>query len=198
MVRSAFLQKRRAASPATPRSWSFMKTPTGRSRMWGAGRARFLQRFDEALTARDRRCLFPGCNVRRCDAHHIDHWADGGPTALDNLMLVCRRHHRLLHEGGFSVERTEAADVLFRRPDGRLVEVSPSTAWTGAGVVPAGVTGRSLRVWDGTPFNVGYAIDVLHPRANPVVSCGECRAPSLDQRTELAKSGDPRARASGI
>jgi hypothetical protein len=120
-----------------------------------------------ALTARDKRCLFPGCNARRCDAHHIDHWADGGPTALDNLLLVCRRHHRLLHEGRFSVERTKDGDVVFRRPDGRRVEVSPSLTWSGALVVPAGVTGRSLRTWDGTPFNVGYAIDVLHPRANP-------------------------------
>jgi hypothetical protein len=120
-----------------------------------------------ALAARDKRCLFPGCTARRCDAHHLDHWADGGPTALDNLILVCRRHHRLLHEGGFSVERTETGDVMFRRPDGRLVEVSPALAWTGTAVVPAGVTGRSLRTWDGTPFNVGYAIDALHPRANP-------------------------------
>jgi hypothetical protein len=120
-----------------------------------------------ALTARDKRCLFPGCNSRRCDAHHIDHWADGGPTALDNLLLVCRRHHRLLHEGGFSVGRTEEGDVVFRRPDGRRVDVSPPLEWSGAHVVPPGVTGRSLRTWDGTPFNVGYAIDVLHPRANP-------------------------------
>jgi uncharacterized protein DUF222/HNH endonuclease len=120
-----------------------------------------------ALVARDKRCLFPGCNARLCDAHHIDHWADGGRTALDNLILVCRRHHRLLHEGGFAVVRTEEGDVTFRRPDGRQIEVSPPLAWTGARVVPAGVTGRSLRVWDGTAFNVGYAIDVLHPRANP-------------------------------
>ena len=53
-----------------------------------------------ALTARDSRCRFPGCTARRCDAHHITHWADGGSTSLDNLMLLCRRHHTLLHEGG--------------------------------------------------------------------------------------------------
>jgi hypothetical protein len=80
---------------------------------------------------------------------------------------VCRRHHRLLHEGGFSVERTSAGAVVFRRPDGRPIDVSPPLAWTGTQIVPAGVTGRSLRVWDGTPFNTGYAIDVLHPGANP-------------------------------
>lgn len=125
-----------------------------------------------ALTARDTRCRFPGCNARRCDAHHIDHWADGGATTLDNLLLVCRRHHRLLHEGGFSVERTERGEVVFRRPDGRPIEASPPPSWHGVLVVPAGVTGQSLRVWDGTPFNVGYAIDVLHPCAGAIVIAG--------------------------
>ena len=43
-----------------------------------------------ALAARDGRCRFPGCQNRRCDAHHIEHWADGGETALDNLVLLCR------------------------------------------------------------------------------------------------------------
>jgi len=49
------------------------------------------------------------------------------------------------------------------------VELAPLLTWSGLQVVPAGVSGRSLRVSDGTPFNVGYAIDVLHPRANPYV-----------------------------
>ena len=51
-----------------------------------------------ALAARDGQCRFPGCPARRCDAHHIRHWADGGETALSNLMLLCRRHHRAVHE----------------------------------------------------------------------------------------------------
>jgi hypothetical protein len=58
-----------------------------------------------ALTARDRGCRFPGCtNHRYLDAHHIHHWADGGETKLDNLLHLCRRHHRLLHEGGCTVD----------------------------------------------------------------------------------------------
>ena len=44
-----------------------------------------------ALQARDRQCRFPGCHARRCDAHHVQHWADGGATRLDNLVLLCRR-----------------------------------------------------------------------------------------------------------
>ncbi len=43
-----------------------------------------------ALAARDRQCRFPGCGNRRCDSHHVEHWADGGRTALDNLVLLCR------------------------------------------------------------------------------------------------------------
>jgi len=56
-----------------------------------------------ALSARDTRCQFLGCSAKRCDAHHIDHWMDGGPTSFDNLVLVCRQHHRLVHEGGFTL-----------------------------------------------------------------------------------------------
>ncbi len=52
-----------------------------------------------ALVLRDGRCTFPGCGRLpvACDAHHIVHWADGGPTRLDNLVMTCRRHHTLLH-----------------------------------------------------------------------------------------------------
>ena len=59
-----------------------------------------------ALRARDRGCRFPGCENRRfLDAHHVHHWAKGGETTADNLVLLCRRHHRLVHEGGWHVDR---------------------------------------------------------------------------------------------
>ncbi len=57
-----------------------------------------------ALETRDRGCRFPGCGQRFADAHHIQHWADGGGTSLENMILLCAHHHRLLHEGGFRVE----------------------------------------------------------------------------------------------
>ena len=57
-----------------------------------------------ALEVRDRGCRFPGCGLRFTDAHHIKHWADGGETKLENLLLLCSHHHRLLHEEGWKVE----------------------------------------------------------------------------------------------
>jgi hypothetical protein len=60
-----------------------------------------------ALTARDRGCVFPGCGRPQewADAHHLHHWIEGGPTTLENLALLCRRHHRLVHEGGWRLRR---------------------------------------------------------------------------------------------
>jgi hypothetical protein len=73
-----------------------------------------------ALRVRDGGCRFPGCDRRRfADAHHIHHWAKGGEADKDNLLLLCRHHHRLVHEGGFSVERLPDGRVRFRLPNGR-------------------------------------------------------------------------------
>ncbi len=71
-----------------------------------------------AVTVRDRGCRFPGCERPPgwCDAHHVQHWADGGATALDNLVLLCRPHHRAIHRG-FRVEIADGSP-RFSRPDG--------------------------------------------------------------------------------
>jgi hypothetical protein len=113
-----------------------------------------------ALAARDRCCRFPGCTARRCDAHHIEHWADGGPTSLDNLMLLCRRHHTLLHEGGISVDRDALGGLTFKRPDGRVIEVAPRPPIGQPRELPRVASPRALQCWDGTPFDLGYVIDV--------------------------------------
>ena len=74
-----------------------------------------------ALDARDGGCRFPGCTNRIfTDAHHVEHWLDGGETNLDNTVLLCRRHHRYLHEYGFAVERA-GDELVFRDPSGRVV-----------------------------------------------------------------------------
>ena len=77
-----------------------------------------------ALESRDRGCRFPGCGLRFTDAHHIRHWADGGETNLDNLVLLCRFHHRLVHEDGYTVHfprggRPNAPDRRPNTPDRR-------------------------------------------------------------------------------
>ncbi|MHB8719630.1 MAG: HNH endonuclease signature motif containing protein, partial [Candidatus Dormibacteria bacterium] len=70
-----------------------------------------------ALVVRDRGCRWPGCGVApsRCQAHHIDHWVDGGPTNLANCCLLCRRHHRELHEGEWEVEGDANGELLWTR-----------------------------------------------------------------------------------
>lgn len=79
-----------------------------------------------ALRERDGGCRLPGCtNTRFGDGHHIVPWALGGRTDLDNLVLLCRRHHRLVHEGGFAVERTAAGALVFRNPRGERLDNSP-------------------------------------------------------------------------
>jgi hypothetical protein len=88
-----------------------------------------------ALNTRDGGCRFPGCTHQRCvDAHHIEHWADGGETKLSNLVTLCRLHHRLVHEGEITVETLPGGGWRFLRPDGRhfeLIRRTPSVAYDG-------------------------------------------------------------------
>ena len=77
-----------------------------------------------ALDARDRGCQFPGCGLRFTDAHHIVHWADGGETKLDNTLLLCRSHHRRVHEDGYRVCR-DHGQVVFFTPKGKALFEAP-------------------------------------------------------------------------
>src|SRR5688572_581998 len=79
-----------------------------------------------ALQHRDRGCRFPGCSVRFGQGHHIRHWAQGGPTTLSNLAMLCRRHLRAVHEGGYQVERLPEGELEFRRPNGSVIPDVPS------------------------------------------------------------------------
>jgi hypothetical protein len=80
-----------------------------------------------ALRSRDGGCAFPGCTHGRfLHAHHIEHWARGGETKLTNLVQLCSHHHRLVHEGGYQVERVGSRGIRFRRPDGREIPPVPN------------------------------------------------------------------------
>jgi hypothetical protein len=129
-----------------------------------------------ALHHRDRGCRFPGCGARFGQGHHIHHWAQGGPTTLSNLALLCRRHHRAVHEEGYQLERRPDGVLQFRRPDGRVIPEVPAAPNLPADPLAAIRTqneanGLSLHArtampgWLGEPLDVRYAIDVLHPRA---------------------------------
>ena len=75
-----------------------------------------------ALASRDRGCRFPGCPAtQRLHGHHVRHWAEGGETSLDNLVLLCPTHHRLVHEGGFNVERLDDGAFRFTNPHGLAI-----------------------------------------------------------------------------
>jgi hypothetical protein len=80
-----------------------------------------------ALQSRDGGCRFPGCTHRRwTDSHHIRHWSQGGETSVENLVLLCRRHHQLVHEGGFRVDRSPEGELRFWSPRGTLIEQAPA------------------------------------------------------------------------
>jgi hypothetical protein len=129
-----------------------------------------------ALLHRDRSCRFPGCHVRVGEGHHVRHWAEGGPTTLANLVLLCRRHHRAVHEEGYRVASEDGGALQFRWPDGRpLPEVPPPVPLLDdpVRVLRGHDDALGLRLdartacarWLGERLDLGWAIDILRPRA---------------------------------
>ena len=79
-----------------------------------------------ALLARDKCCTYPSCSHEQfLEAHHVMHWADGGETSLENTRLVCNRHHRLLHEGGFTIHKNFAGEWYFKTAEGKVLPEAP-------------------------------------------------------------------------
>jgi Domain of unknown function (DUF222)/HNH endonuclease len=122
-----------------------------------------------ALRSRDGGCAFPGCTqTRHVDAHHIEHWSDGGRTDLVNLVQLCRHHHRLVHEGGYTV-RHRGRRVAFWTPDGCPLPHAPrSPRGECDAVIAPGTTGRArvsaeaLVVRDGERMrDLGLCVDAL-------------------------------------
>jgi hypothetical protein len=141
-----------------------------------------------ALAARDRHCQFPGCTARHCDAHHLHHWSDGRETRLTNLALLCKRHHRAVHEEGFRLTRRPDGTVSVCRPDGRPLPTVPAALrWDTCGrsvrdpLAPttARRAAAGIRIgprtatpdWFGERLDLAWAIDVLRER--PVMTLPE-------------------------
>ena len=115
-----------------------------------------------ALEERDRGCRFPGCGCRFTEAHHVKHWADGGETSLRNTLLLCRRHHRVVHEGRVKVSVNGDGTVLFFTPRGKLWMADPKLL---------------VHLWgsrrdDDCGEKVGYALDEDRVRARSQVGAG--------------------------
>ena len=84
----------------------------------GRSRRTIPANLREALRLRDNGCRFPGCDrpFAWCEAHHKVHWADGGKTELSNLVSMCRRHHRVVHEEGWSISINDGRVVVTPPP----------------------------------------------------------------------------------
>jgi hypothetical protein len=116
-----------------------MRFRAGKPLSVGRSRRSIPPSIRRALEVRDGGCAFPGCaNKLYVDAHHVQHWADGGETSMDNLVLLCRRHHRRLHEGGFRIlkilpeektdegERDAGPEFRFVHPNGWEINPAPA------------------------------------------------------------------------
>jgi Domain of unknown function (DUF222)/HNH endonuclease len=128
-----------------------------------------------ALGLRDKTCRFPGCcESRYVDAHHIQHWADGGETSLDNLVTLCRYHHRQLHRGSYriSLNRTGVGqELLFSTPSGGTIEIShfpqfpDVSAETSrsvlAAIAPKVNATTAITHWRGEDCDYGMAVEAL-------------------------------------
>ena len=121
-----------------------------------------------ALNARDKGCRFPGCaNTRYIDAHHVEHWANGGETKPSNLVSLCRFHHRAVHEGGVRIERLDDGALRFVRPNGAAIDsvapgcTQPLGDWRR---LPA-ATHSAVTRWTGESMDYGLGIEVLLQQA---------------------------------
>jgi hypothetical protein len=150
-----------------------------------------------ALSGRDRGCRFPGCeNHRFVDAHHIRHWARGGQTRLDNLVLLCRRHHRLVHEGGYVIDDR----LRFYDPWGRHIppvrRPPPGDADELQRHNSAAIGPSTCASGDGDPMDLDLAVDALL-NATRGVAQTERTAEREEAQRRLDGAEDCRAGQSG-
>jgi hypothetical protein len=128
-------------------------------------------RLRKALEARDdHTCQWPGCERRRhLDAHHRTHWAAGGETSLENLVLLCFHHHRLVHEGGYVIEDDDVGGMRFRNRHGVLCPSVPPRSPPGSVVELTGqnaelglaIDGRTNRNGCGDRLDLDLAVSAI-------------------------------------
>lgn len=119
-----------------------------------------------ALWIRDQGCRFPGCtSTRFLHGHHVHHWLHGGRTSLDNLVFLCSFHHRMVHEGGFTIAMTDNAQVVVAAPGGHRVsaETPDAVDWSQSVWDDPGIPAMSPPDWDGEPFDYDDAVNGLWP-----------------------------------
>jgi hypothetical protein len=151
-----------------------IESPGGETLSVGRKRRSTPTPMKRALLERDRTCRFPGCDNRLfVQAHHIEHWVNGGETRLDNLISLCSFHHTFLHEAGYTVA-WEDGQPVFRTPKGFQVRPQPERCLLSAEEMgwPAirdanddhGVAideRTNFPDWDGLPVNYEYCVDAL-------------------------------------
>jgi hypothetical protein len=143
----------------------------------GRARRTVPPRLRRMLEARDGcTCRWPGCeNSRHLDAHHRSHWAHGGETSLDNLVLLCSHHHRLVHEGGYTIEDDADGGLRFRNRHGVLCPGSSRPPPGGADELVASNRRRGLALdaWTnrngyGDPLDLELAVAAVERVMTPV------------------------------
>jgi hypothetical protein len=123
---------------------------------------RIGRRLRRALRHRDGHCQYPGCTRTRTHGHHLTHWANGGPTRLDNLVSLCARHHHRLHEGGYHARRNPHGHLQFSLPDGRPIPTAPAITATPTHHREPRIPAEAYRSdWDGSRLDLGIIIDGL-------------------------------------
>jgi hypothetical protein len=135
-----------------------------------------------ALGLRDSHCRFPGCSATRVDAHHLRYRRHKGPTTLTNLLSLCRYHHKLVHEGGYTISRNTDGEIRFHNPAGRQLQHGSSPGpnnnatnndadalrqqhqQLGIDIQPDTITGH----YCGDKLDMNYAVSVLTKHNNPI------------------------------
>jgi len=150
------------------------------------------RRLRRALRLRDGGCRFPGCTMAAwVDAHHIQHWLDLGPTRPNNLVCLCRKHHRLMHEGRWNITGDPAGELFFHQPDGTIIAGQPPIRRGDASLInQMGLTAEQGRCgWTTARCNFSALADMIHDTERARRRSRTCR-PSREP--EPASTQSPR------